>query len=135
MIYSEYNAKGKFIDSDYLYLIINSSYSSYYYSYINLRKIFKIKATNMESEDINFVKDYDGYFYIIPKKTDIYNYDSLFIQVFTENSYSLEFKLYKDLEIFLTFSLSSYKIYDISKINTENQLMLYNEHNKKFSLY
>ena len=104
MIYNENNSKGKLIDSDYLYLIINSSK---YNTYINFRKIFKINATNMESKDIISESDYDGYFYIMPKKTNMNNYDSLFLQVFEKNSYPVEFKLYKNLEIFSTFSISS----------------------------
>ena len=137
MIYNKNNAKGKLVDSDYLYLIINSSD---YNTYINFRKIYKINATKLESKDINNTNDYDGYFYIMPLKTNINNYDSLFIQTFGEYHYdSIEFKLFKDLEIFLTFSCKSNENYNISNINTDNQLMLYTEHKIKsilrFKLY
>ena len=127
MIYDENNSKGKIIDSDYLYLIINSSDS---YTFFDFRKIFKINATNMESKDIYGVEDYNGYFYIMPKKTNINNYNSLFLQTLAENSYSIAFKLYKDLEKFVEFSCYTFKIYDISEINTENQLMIYTENNR-----
>ena len=130
MIYNENNSKGKLIDSDYLYLIINSSK---YNNYINFRKIFKINATNMESKDIISESDYDGYFYIMPKKTNINNYNSLFLQAFEKNSYQVEFKLYKNLQIFSKFSISTsnnYENYNIQEINIENQLMLYIEHSR-----
>ena len=130
LIYNDNNAKGKFINSDYLYLIINSNKL---YTYINFQKIFKINANNMESEDIDSLNDYNGYFYIMPKKTNIYNYDSLFIQLFEKNSDSIEFKLYKNLELFFTFLCSSYGNYHIEEINTDNQLMLYIEHKNNFT--
>ena len=125
MIYNENNAKGKLIDSDYLYLIINSSE---YTTEMNFRKIYKINATNMESKDINILNNYDEYFYIMPIKTNINNYDSIFMQVFPQYSRYVYFTLFKDLEIFLKFSLYSKGNYNISEINTENQLMLYTEH-------
>ena len=87
----------------------------------------------MESGYIDSLNNYNGYFYIMPKKTNINNYDSLFIQVFEKNSGSIEFKLYKNFEIFLIFSCSSYEYYNISEINTENQLMLYAEHKNNFT--
>ena len=130
MVYNENNSKGKLIDSDYLYLIINSSK---YNTYINFRKIFKINATNMELKDIISESDYDGYFYIMPKKTNINNYNSLFLQAFEKNSYQVEFKLYKNLQIFSKFSISTsnnYEKYNIQEINIENQLMLYIEHSR-----
>ena len=126
MIYNENNAKGKLIDSDYLYLIINSSE---YTTEMNFRKIYKINATNMESKDINILNNYDEYFYFLPKRTNINDYDSIFIQAFPEDSNNLYFALYEEFELFSEFYCYQ-NGKNITKINAENQLALYIEHNK-----
>ena len=84
----------------------------------------------MESKDIISESDYDEYFYILPIKSNTNNYDSLFLQVFVNNLYSIDFKLYQNLEIFSDISIiiSTYENYKITEINTENQLMLYSKH-------
>ena len=129
MIYGENTASGRIIESDTLYLIVNSSKTN---TKLYFRKMFKINVTDMESKDILGKKNFDGIFYIMPRKHSEKNYNHIFLQVSKKTSDKTSYIFYKDSEIINQYNNDYndfYKNFDISEINEENQFLLYIKQN------
>ena len=126
LIYSENNAKGKIIDSDTLFLIINNIYDGVIYYF---KKVYNISGNNIEAKDYRKENKFDIFFCMLPKKGQLKNYDSLFIQVFSEsdtNDYN-NFVIYNDSEPFTNISGRGnfYDFVNLSDFKEDNQIYLY----------
>ena len=134
IIYDEKSAKGKIIDSDYLYLIIYNSDVSF-----SFKRIFRLNHDDLETRDFIMEKNNDTYFFILPRKTLLNNFDSLFIQLFVDNYYHrVNLYIYKDSQYIS--HINSYEeinncvnIFDKNEINEENELYLYIVNKEKYS--
>ena len=125
MIYDEKSAKGRFIDSDVFNLFIQDSDDEIS---LNFKRIFKVNDNDIEGKDFISKANYDMYYYKLPKKNSINNFDSLFIQYLPDWDYYCKFYLL-DYDGRSIDSAYFYKkgIYFL-KINNKNQLYLYIEH-------
>ena len=128
MIYDKKSAKGRFIDSDVFNLFIGYSFDEISLKFI---RIFKINDCDIEGKYFLSKGNNDMYYYKLPKKNSLNNFDSIFIQFFPAFGYKNNFYLldsdgreinqcyfYDDEMCFL-------------RINKESQLYLYSEHNTK----
>ena len=138
IIYNKNTAKGRINEEDSLLLIINTSNSNIE---LYFKKIFKINVTGMESEVLINKNIFDGVYYFMPGKTQVNNYDYLFLQIFKETNKLSSYYLYKDSLIISKFEIENdnYSTFDLSEINEGNQLYLYTEFNTytifRFKLY
>ena len=111
IIYGENNCKGRIIDSDYLFIILDFREMGGW-PYLDFVRQFKIYVDN--EKDYIYKGNNDKYFYIMPKNNELINYNSMFFQVFNGGY----FAFYKNLEmLFEIRGEGNYEFLDASTID------------------